>query len=110
MQDFEGSAALQSQDPENAEYNPPPDDRRRGGSHVSHRSHRFMRVAFFVSASIWGFVVGGGGLAFALSLRGRPVGLEDPLLLEAAFGGLVLAIGGGVVSAVAYRETRRRSG
>jgi hypothetical protein len=69
---------------------------------------RRLRPLFFGLASLWGFLVGGGGLAFDLYMDGHPVGMmgaRSMLRLTVCLG---LAVGGGLVLAGAYRELRKR--
>jgi len=79
---------------------------------VSGTRHRSVggirRLVFFGLASIWGFIVGVGGLLAAMSAVGRPAhpgfGVI-PGLLPA----LIIAVAGGFVIAAAYRESKRHS-
>ena len=97
--------------PQTAEYSAPEPRRR---SRESHRrvapSHRRLRRLYFAIAAIWGFLSGAVGVGAALAVRGRPVGIEDPLVLLALLPAIALAVAGGVVIAAAYRAARRRFG
>ena len=66
------------------------------------------RALFFVLASVWGYIVGVGGLLAALRSAGQTAQPSLGVLL-----GLIpvlgLALCGGLVIAWAYRESRNRS-
>jgi hypothetical protein len=57
---------------------------------------------------MWGFVVGVGGLLAALSASGQPAQPDEGAILG-LIPALLFAVGGSVVMAAAYRETKRRS-
>ena len=81
--------------------------RRRSGT--LRTSPRTLRTAFFSFAAFWGFLVGVCAVAIVLGLdnqTARPEGFLLLLLVPFA----ILAILGGVISAGAYREARRRRG
>lgn len=73
-----------------------------------HVSGRKLRLAYFVVASLWGFVVGGGGILASLQADGKlsaPPG-SGTLLYVALCA--VIAVVGGLVIAGAYQEAKRR--
>jgi hypothetical protein len=65
------------------------------------------RFLFFGMAALWGYVLGLGVLAAALSSADVRLS-TDPMLGLWLAGGSALALGGGAVVAGAYREARRR--
>jgi hypothetical protein len=71
-------------------------------------SHRWMRVIYFALASAWGFLCGSLGLAAVLSVDGRVIAVENPVLLLLLIPVLAVALLGSLVAASAYREARRR--
>lgn len=92
-----------------AEYTEPRRSQRGSTRRNSTRSQsrRRLRVLFFSLAAIWGYVVGGASLAAVLAVTGRFFALDGwSLLLLVGCAGI--AIGGGLVTAAAYREARRR--
>jgi hypothetical protein len=81
--------------------------RRRSGT--KRASSRGLRAAFFSFAAFWGFLVGVCSVAVVLELDERMTRPEGAvLLLLVPFA--ILSIVGGVISAGAYREARRRRG
>jgi len=79
--------------------------RRRSATRI--RPSTRLRHIYFAFAAVWGFLIGVGTIVAALAWAGDPVyfgGGVAVLLLP----GLALAIVGGIVSAGAYREARRR--
>lgn len=66
------------------------------------------RLVFFSLASVWGFIVGVGGLLVALSAAGQPVH-PRPGAIPGLIPSLIFAVSGGLVVAAAYRESKRRS-
>jgi hypothetical protein len=66
-----------------------------------------MRRFYFSLAAIWGFVIGGGGLAAALAFVGSPAAISTRALL-ALLPALLVAVAGGWVTASTYREARNR--
>jgi hypothetical protein len=78
-------------------------------SGVRHRSaNGTRRLMFFTLASVWGFIAGVAGLLAAMSAAGQPVQPSAAAVmgLTPAF---VLAAGGGLVIAAAYKESKRRA-
>ena len=69
--------------------------------------HALLRRIYFASASLWGFMLGMGFLAVALSAGGSEVP-KDLKTLGMVAGGTVLSIIGGLVAAKAYREAMGR--
>ena len=70
-------------------------------------SGKRTRLVFFCLTALWGYIVGAGVIAATAALAGRPVPLEGagtPMIVA----GLVVGVGGAVVAATAYRETRQR--
>jgi hypothetical protein len=93
------------------EYSVPESQRRsRHGNKDAAPSHRRLRLFYFVIASIWGFLSGAVGVGAALAARGRPLGIEDPVILFSLVSAMGLALAGGAITAAAYRAARRRSG
>ncbi len=76
------------------------------GNHRSSSSTR--RLLFFCLASTWGFIVGVVGLLAAMSVTGQHLE-PDALVIPSLIPGLIVAAGGGLVVAAAYRESKRRS-
>jgi hypothetical protein len=67
----------------------------------------FIRAFYFVLAALWGYALGAVVLMLALRSSGGIVPIDGSLLARVAPGAL-LALLGGVVSAAAYRQARRR--
>jgi hypothetical protein len=70
---------------------------------------RQLRRAFFSLSALGGYLIGISALAIALAARGRPVGIEDSLVLGVLAAGAVVAAIGGVILSEAYREFRNRT-
>jgi hypothetical protein len=64
------------------------------------------RLIFFGMASMWGFVVGVGGLMAAMSVSGQPIQPRAGTL-TGLIPALALAILGGFLMAAAYKESKR---
>jgi hypothetical protein len=79
------------------------------GSAARHRSSGTTRRLFFFGlSSIWGLIVGIGGLLAAMSATGQSV--EDGArVIARLIPALAVAVAGGLVIAAAYKESRRRS-
>jgi hypothetical protein len=76
-------------------------------SSVAAQRHRRLRYVFFGLASVWGFAAGSVAVLAELDALGHPVtamsGLGARLVIAAA-----VALAGGLVVALAYREVLRR--
>ena len=70
--------------------------------------YRTLRALFFMLASVWGFMVGVGGLLFALRSTGQSAQPSLGVLLS-LIPVLGFAMCGGLAIAWAYRESRSRS-
>ncbi len=100
-----------------SDANPFPRDREYtfpGGRHKSMEnndkpsaSRRRTRLLYFGTASAWGFVCGVVGLAAVLASRGQVIGFNNTTFLL-LLPGLAVAVLGGAVASVAYRDARRR--
>jgi hypothetical protein len=77
----------------------------RASSRIS-RSRR--RTVFFLLAAGWGFVCGFAAVVITLSVLERPVEFEPPLARGMGLAALI-AIGGALLMAAAYREISKRS-
>jgi hypothetical protein len=89
--------------------NPPIGRQYTAGSAARHRSTgSTRRLLFFGLASIWGFIVGIVGLLAAMSAAGQTLE-SDARVVPSLIPALLLAIGGGLVVAAAYKESKRRS-
>lgn len=73
-----------------------------------HRSHKTLRILFFVMAAGWGFLMGLGTLAIVLATSGASSGPSNPAFLWLLVPGAIVAALGGITAASAYREARRR--
>lgn len=80
----------------------------RGSAGIETEMRRRLRPLFFGLASLWGFLVGGGGLALDLYMDGHPVGMMGARSILSLTVCLGLAVGGGLILAKSYREIRRR--
>jgi len=79
------------------------------GSAAHHRStSSTKRLLFFGLASIWGFIVGIVGLLAAMNAAGQHLE-PDARVVPSLIPALLLAVGGGLVVAAAYKESKRRS-
>jgi hypothetical protein len=79
----------------------PQRDRRRG------LTSQWMRAFYFGLAALWGYALGAVALVVALRESGNAVRVDASLLMLVVPGAL-LALIGGMVSAAAYRQARRR--
>lgn len=66
------------------------------------------RLVFFGLASIWGFIAGIAGVLAAMSAAGQHM-QPDVRVVPSLISALLLAFGGGLVVAAAYKESKRRS-
>ena len=79
------------------------------GSAARHRSSGTARRLFFFGlASIWGLIVGVGGLLAAMRGADQYVQAEARIIAS-LIPALVLAVAGGLVIAAAYKESKRRA-
>jgi hypothetical protein len=69
------------------------------------RRTRF-RLAYFSIASLWGFFVGISALLIALNQLGRPLDMSS-LVYGILIAATVVALGGGLLTAMLYRESVR---
>jgi len=77
-------------------------------SRAGHVSGRRVRLAYFIVASLWGFVIGAAVVLAASQSEGQyriPAGVS--LLAYIAIGAIVTVGGGGVIAG-AYQESKRR--
>ena len=77
--------------------------------HSANTRHRKLRVVYFALAAIWGFAAGSVAVLAGLNAVGHPIRLDAGLGLTMAVAAVV-AIVGGVVTSLAYREAVRRRG
>ncbi len=85
-----------------------PLSRRRSRSIPAKRSrHGSIRIGFFVATALWGFVLGAGFLALALSLSNVRIPRDGAAIGLLAAGALFAAVGG-VLGAKSYRESVNR--
>ena len=73
----------------------------------SHKPRGRLRAAYFGAASFWGFVTGSAAVIGALRATGQGVPLSSGILTVLAVTATI-AIGGGLVLALAYREATYR--
>ena len=69
--------------------------------------HATTRRIYFAVAALWGFILGSGFLAVALSADGNAIP-KDSKTLGMVAAGAILSVIGGLVAAKAYRETMAR--
>jgi hypothetical protein len=69
-------------------------------------SRRNIRAGYFALAAIWGCLAGTGVLVVGLSSFDHPVRL-DPSVAGLLGLAMILAVGGGLVAAAAYRAASR---
>lgn len=88
--------------------NPGPRRRSSERSSSSRRSgsRRNIRAGYFALAAIWGCLAGTGVLVVGLSSFDHPVRL-DPSVAGLLGLAMILAVGGGLVAAAAYRAASR---
>jgi hypothetical protein len=67
----------------------------------------WLRSGFFMATAFWGFVLGAGFLAVAMSLSNIPIPKDGPTVGLLAAGTL-LALVGGLLAEKSYRESRDR--
>ena len=82
------------------------DPSERGARHAAQR-HRRLRYLFFGLASGWGFASGSVAVLAGLDPLGFPTPPSSALSLRLAVAAVV-ALAGGIVVALAYREVVRR--
>ena len=73
-----------------------------------HRSGATRRLLFFALASVWGFIVGVGGLLAAMSAAGQAAH-PNPGTIAGLIPVLLIAAAGGLVISAAYKESKRRA-
>jgi hypothetical protein len=78
------------------------------GSASRHRSGATRRLLYFALASIWGYIVGVGGLLAAMSAAGQPA-QPSPGTIAGLIPALFFAAAGGFVISAAYKESKRRA-
>jgi len=67
-----------------------------------------MRALYFAAASFWGFAAGSAAVVGCLRVTGQDVAFT-PSVLWILIGAATVAVVGGVVLALAYREAAHRS-
>jgi hypothetical protein len=97
-------------DPKSAQHTAPMTARQYSArSATKHRSAGgTRRLFFFALASIWGFIAGVGGTLAAASATGQHIE-GDATVLSRLIPALVFAAVGGLVTAAAYRESKRHA-
>jgi hypothetical protein len=81
--------------------------RRRSPGRSARGARSRLRLVYFGLAALWGFLTGSGAILLALSAAGRPVHL-GPWVGAGLVAASGVALLGGFVAAVAYREASRR--
>ena len=83
----------------------------KSGSHrrATGTRHRRLRLVYFILASAWGFAAGTVAVFAGFRAIGRPVHFDSSLGVTLGFAGAI-AIVGGVIFSLAYREAVRRGG
>jgi hypothetical protein len=66
-----------------------------------------VRLVYFSMASLWGFLIGTLGMLGGLAALNRPLEPSAPIV-GVVIGAALLALGGGLVVAAAYREATGR--
>jgi len=69
--------------------------------------HRRLRLVYFTLASVWGFAAGTVAVFAAFGAVGQPIRFDSSLGLTLGVAGAI-AIVGGVIFSLAYREAVRR--
>jgi hypothetical protein len=64
-------------------------------------------LIYFGLASLWGFSIGTASILIGLNLMETPL-RPNPMLTTAIAAAAVLALVGGIIAAIAYREAARR--
>jgi len=64
-------------------------------------------MVYFGLASLWGFCIGTAAILIGLNLMETPL-RPDPTLMAAIAAAAVLALVGGIIAAIAYRDAARR--
>ena len=82
---------------------------RRARSHrrAANSRHRRLRMMYFALASVWGFAAGSVAVLAGLNALGNPIHFDSGLGFTIGAAG-VIAIVGGVIVSLAYREAVRR--
>ena len=80
---------------------------RRGRPSAEHQRRRRLRLLYFALAAVWGYVAGTAAVLGTLSMTGRPLPIDGNLVSGMVLAA-VLALVGGAVASVAYREAVRR--
>lgn len=65
-----------------------------------------VRLSYFGVASLWGFLVGISALLIVLNQSGRPLAMSS-LVYGIIVGAGVVALAGGLLTAMLYRESVR---
>ena len=82
--------------------------RRRSRQAASNRNQRrWLRLAYFSLASLWGFLIGTASLLYGFSLGGRRLELSPVAIVTMSVAALA-AVVGGMIASRAYREAARR--
>ena len=76
-------------------------------SRAVHRGRSRMRAFYFAAAAFWGFVAGSAAVVACLQIAGRPLPLTMSIVGTLS-GAAVVAVVGGIVLALAYREAAHR--
>ena len=86
-----------------------PRTRRRVRSHrrAANNRHRRLRMMYFALASVWGFAAGSVAVLAGFNALGHPIRFDSGLGFTLGAAG-VIAIVGGVIVSLAYREAVRR--
>lgn len=108
MPPVNGASNAESETPsERVEYSVEPVQPRKRSAAATPGTTSRVRVLYFMLATGWGFAIGAGGLAAALSAVGQRVAFT-PGLLAALVPAVAFAAAGGWVASSAYREARNR--
>ena len=108
---YEGSSiapqdAARAADPQPRSPGPRRRSSERSSSSRRSGSRRNIRAGYFALAAIWGCLAGTGVLVVGLSSFDHPVRL-DPSVAGLLGLAMILAVGGGLVAASAYRAVSR---
>jgi hypothetical protein len=105
MTSIEGPSGSDRPSHGHAEYSRVVSSRQGRAVHVSGRK---LRLAYFGVASLWGFIVGGGGILASLQADGKLSARPGGGTLVYVALCAVIALVGGLVIAGAYQEAKRR--